>query len=196
MLAEAETHAVNVTDPDPQEGILSASELAALLTTKTEEAVNLAGRDQSEDLPAPAAELPPATDEAEAEIDIPEEEAVRLEVVTGTDITTSRKPDKEALELVPCGYAIAALALPMRVEGETLHCLVAEPIDRAAIERVGKVSGKLIVPEKAAIQEVVEGLRLAYQTEEQPGARKELVKAADLQPHFLARMRNMFKKWA
>jgi hypothetical protein len=63
---------------------------------------------------------------------------------------------------VPGNLAIAALAVPQRMEGTKLVCKAALPFDHSALGILADAAACEVVPEAAPIEEVVRALRTAY----------------------------------
>ena len=63
---------------------------------------------------------------------------------------------------VPAHLAIAALAVPVRVDESELVLRVVEPIDRIAFDIIGDATTMKLKPEPAPMEEVLAALRSAY----------------------------------
>ncbi len=112
---------------------------------------------------------------------------VRLEVPT---------PDLDAIALVPAQFATRALALPLRIEGEDLVCLVAQPFDQSALNDLARVVGKSIRPEPGTVLQVVKGLRAAYAAEQEAGAKQAVYAALPSKPNLWVKITGLLRRAA
>jgi len=93
---------------------------------------------------------------------VPKTVAIETPVKAPASVVANSVPTAEALASLPPGIAIDNLILPMRIESGSVVCLVAEPIDQAAIAKVQQDTGKTITALPTPIAAVVKGIRLAY----------------------------------
>lgn len=104
--------------------------------------------------------------------------------------------DPEAVAKVPAHLAIAALAIPVRVDEEDLVLRIAEPIDRIAFDIIGDATALNVKSEPAPMEEVIAALRTAYGSD---SCSEERQAVADVAPRKLGkgierRSRRAFKK--
>lgn len=104
----------------------------------------------------------------------PEEEPLPLD--------PGESPDPEALALVPPVSAIRALALPWRIEDDSLVCLVAKPFDEEALAALEEEAGMPIIRKAHPLTRVVAGLREAYSQSLEVQAREALLFGAAPMP--------------
>ncbi len=105
-----------------------------------------------------------------------------------------QEPEREAISAVPAGYAIASLALPLRLEGQKLYCLVAEPVDQEGLRTLADAVSMEIEPMPAPIAQVVSGLRKAYGSDAEDCAREALLAPAPPAGGLMARVRGLFRR--
>jgi hypothetical protein len=82
--------------------------------------------------------------------------------------------DREAVKRVPSHLAIAALAVPVRLEGGAVVCKAVAPFDHASLDLIADAIASQVVPEAAPIEEVVAALRIAYNDEQYTEEREEV----------------------
>ncbi len=70
--------------------------------------------------------------------------------------------DKALVAKVPANLAIAALAVPHRMEGNKLVCKAAQPYDYPSLDIIADAVAFEVVPEPAEIEQVLAALRRAY----------------------------------
>jgi hypothetical protein len=102
--------------------------------------------------------------------------------------------DPDAVALVPAPLAIAALAVPLKIEGEMLHVLVAEPFDRPALEQLGQGVSKVLIPQRSSISEVIPLLKQAYASAQPSAVQDEVWHAADVKPSLLDKVKLLFRR--
>ncbi len=86
--------------------------------------------------------------------------------------------DPDAVKRVPAHLAIAALAIPVRVDESELVLRVVEPIDRIAFDIIGDATTMKVRPEPAPMEEVLAALRSAYGSDSHPEERQAVAAVA------------------
>lgn len=82
--------------------------------------------------------------------------------------------DRTAVNRVPSHLAISALAVPYRLDGDSVVCKAVAPFDHASLDLIADAIAAKVVPESAPIAEVVAGLRIAYSDESNATEREEV----------------------
>ena len=218
-IARAEAEAAALASEEAQEaadsgGVMSAAEIAALLQTPDEEgdvvpaessamsddelmALLAQTGDSSVEAPVPTADdidntisfVQPEPEES-AEMPQAKPAAVRKQRATSSD----DEPEIGAVRAVPVHLAIRAMALPMRFDEGKILCRVAEPIDQVAIDRLSKEVGFGIVVEAAPIEEVINGIRVAYAEVQEVNARFAMMAGATKRPSLVEKLSEIWKK--
>jgi hypothetical protein len=73
--------------------------------------------------------------------------------------------DASVVARVPSALAIAALAVPHRLEGGTMFVKAVEPFDKGALDVIADAVACTVVPEPAPMEDVLAALRSAYSQE-------------------------------
>jgi hypothetical protein len=100
-----------------------------------------------------------------------EGEAAQLHVVTSDALPAQAsvtERDPETVSLVPPVLALAALAVPMRRNGDRLQMVAAEPIDSVAIQNIEAQIGMGVDVEARPMPEILELLRAIYKDGQVP----------------------------
>lgn len=119
-----------------------------------------------------SAEPPQATEPEDVPVEEPEVEEVQAPVLRLEEPEDTKKVklgfelDKETIARVPSHLAIAALAVPVRLEGNSLVCKAAAPFDQRSLDMIADATGCQVVAEEAPIEVVLAALRLAYGQED------------------------------
>jgi general secretion pathway protein E len=79
-------------------------------------------------------------------------------------ILRKKSPEPEALQLIPEAMARKYTAIPMAVEGNVLHVVMANPSDILALEALASWSQMRIDPEVASAVEVLEAIDFNYKS--------------------------------
>lgn len=210
---ESEDLEVTAEDDDGN-GVMSAAEIAALLETPDAEGDVVPTESSAmsdEELRAllmdstsgeSDAAVPTADDISESFLSVESNEETVAEPVKASQTkpkvqeSVGNEPEIGAIKAVPSHLAIRAMALPMQfVEGKIL-CLVAEPVDQTAIDRLSKETGFGIIVEKAPIDQVIAGLRSSYAELHESTARFAVMAGAQKRPTFVEKIAGMWKKSA
>jgi hypothetical protein len=101
--------------------------------------------------------------------------------------------DHALLAKVPANLAIAALAVPHRMEGSKLVCKVAQPYDYPSLAIIADAIACEVVPEPAMIEQVLAALRVAYSDESRETEKDALWSAGTEAPK---RKRGLFRRSA
>ncbi len=101
--------------------------------------------------------------------------------------------DHAVLARVPANLAIAALAVPHRMEGSKLVCKVAQPYDYPSLAIIADAAACEVVPEPAMIEQVLAALRVAYSDDSRDTEKDALWSVAATQPQ---RKRGLFRRSA
>lgn len=86
--------------------------------------------------------------------------------------------DPAAVARVPSHLAIAALALPVRLEANTIVLKAVAPFDQSSLDMIADAIACQVVAEEAPIEEVLAGLRKAYAGDDYDSEREAVWAAA------------------
>ena len=177
------------SEPVPSSSMaMDADELAKLLAEAT-----ALGSDLGESpTPTPAAAPAEVNPAASQPVATPQAAASRV----AKKVVSSGEQELGAVKSVPAHLAVRALALPMRFAEGKLVCKVAEPVDRAAVDRISKATGFGIVIEPAPIAEVIQGLRQAYAEVQDAHARFAVMTGAVAKPSVMDVVKSIWNKVA
>jgi hypothetical protein len=114
-------------------------------------------------------------------------EVASYKVALGFDL------DHSVLAKVPANLAIAALAVPHRMEGSKLVCKVAQPYDYPSLAIIADAAACEVVPEPAMIEQVLAALRVAYSDDSRDTEKDALWSVSAEQPK---RKRGLFRRSA
>jgi len=154
-----------IIDPvtgDIEAELISADEIKAMLGVKDEV-------DDSLPEAVPPVEEAVVSEEIEVSAEPEFEASESIEPSEELDMETI---DPSAVSKVPAGLAAAALALPVCVVGERLHCLCIEPFDTDALSEISKAIGLEVVPHAGAPARVLAEIRTRYGVTDEKSARQ------------------------
>ncbi len=160
--AQTEVPAAVPDDPTPPakaSSVVSADEIEKMLGLRNDPVVPAGPTPQELAAAEAAAAATEPADQPETVQALAEPET---ESDGGAEPVTDLLPSFEALDRVPGRVAAAALVLPLAVEGDTLVCAAASPIDPAALDEVAQASGLTVEPREAEIGAVVAAIRHWY----------------------------------
>ncbi len=101
--------------------------------------------------------------------------------------------DRALLAKVPANLAIAALAVPHRMEANKLVCKTAQPYDYPSLDIIADAIACEVVPEPSTIEEVLAALRVAYSDESREAESNAVWSVSAEQPK---RKRGLFRRVA
>jgi len=169
---------VTATEAPAEPTQLSDDEIQRLL----EEAANGAN-ETSETIAEPVTSVPeftePTEDDATPFLKL-EEEAVELQV---QPFVPSFEIDPSAAKRVPSHLAIAALAVPVRLEDGKVVCKAAAPFDHASLDLIADAIAGQVIPEAAPIEEILAALRKVYGEESHQTEKDEVWSVSNAPDH-------------
>jgi hypothetical protein len=177
------------TSTDPGELLAALEETATTIMIDGQpapETVAEAREDEEEDLDDLIARIAgdhedePVGDPDPAMEDVSEtEDGLDLDDLRPAEPPTSEQPESNVLDRIPRRIAFMALALPVRMEGETLVCMVASADDQTTLDNLATISGSPIRAVETDREELLERLKAAYGEDDGDAERDALLDQLD-----------------
>jgi|GEM_PF-4847563 len=160
-LSDDEITALFAASGGPQPTMEQPSEIDAPIVPADEILAMLGLADPvAEEAPEPDRHIEIATPELVSEDPVVKEPEIEAELPD--DIPNLEEIDPSAIERVPGALAAAALALPVCIVGENLHCLCIEPFDDEALKALSEAVGMAVVPHSGEPARVLREIRLRF----------------------------------